>query len=61
MRHTEKDASQVLRELRADHSEGDYLELVWLQRYPKAPTRSSPGWPYRRAGEMPHQMIRVVR
>jgi len=61
MRHIEKDASQVLRELRADHSEGDYLELVWLQRYPKAPTRSSPGWPYRRAGEAPTKHIRIVK
>jgi hypothetical protein len=61
MTHTEKDAVQILRELRADNSEGDFVELLWLQRYPKPSPKSSPGWPFRRAGEAPAKHIRIVK
>lgn len=61
MRHSEKDAVQVLRELRADHTEGEYVELIWAQRYPKASLKSSPGWPYRGLCDEPVKTIRVVK
>ena len=61
MTHTEKDAARILRELRADKSEADFVELLWLQRYPKPSPKSSPGWPFRRSGEAPTKHIRVVK
>lgn len=61
MRHNEKDAVEVLRELRSGHTQDDYIELMWLQRYPKAPARSNPGWPYRNASELPTKHMRIVK
>ncbi len=61
MRHPERDAVQVLRELRADHTEAEYVELMWAQRYPKAFPKSSPGWPFRGLCEAPIRAIRVVK
>jgi hypothetical protein len=61
MRHSERDAAQVLRELRADHSEAEYVELMWAQRYPKAFPKSSPGWPFRGAAEAYTKHIRIVK
>jgi hypothetical protein len=61
MRHSERDAVQVLRELRADHSEAEYVELMWAQRYPKAFPKSSPGWPFRGAAEAYTKHIRIVK
>jgi hypothetical protein len=52
---------QVLRELRADHTEAEYVELMWAQRYPKAFPKSSPGWPFRGLCEAPIRAIRVVK
>lgn len=61
MRHSEKDAAQVLRELRADHSEAEYVELIWAQRYPKPFPKSSPGWPFKGLCNEPIKTIRVVK
>jgi hypothetical protein len=52
---------QVLRELRADHTEAEYVELMWAQRYPKAFPKSSPGWPFRGADEASTKHIRIVK
>jgi len=61
MRHFDKDARQILQELRADSSESEYLDLIWLQRYPQPFPKSSNGWPYRQHGETPAKNIRVVK
>jgi len=55
------DAARVLGELRADHTEAEYINLVWAQRYPNPSPKSSPGWPYRGLCEAPIKRIRVVK
>lgn len=61
MTHFDKDAAQVLRELRADHTEAEYVDVIWAQRYPKPFPKSSPGWPYRGLCDAPAKLIRVVK
>lgn len=45
MKHFDKDARQILQEIRADSTEAEYLDLIWLQRYPQPFPKSSNGWP----------------
>ena len=61
MRHFDRDAREILREIRADLTEAEFVEMQWGQRYPKPSPRSGNGWPFRRASETPIRAIRVVK
>jgi len=61
MRHFDRDAREILREIRADLTEAEFVEMQWGQRYPKPSPRSSNGWPFRQASETPVKTIRMVK
>ena len=61
MKHFDRDARDILREIRADLTEVEFVEMQWGQRYPKPSPRSSNGWPFRCASETPARAIRVVK
>ena len=61
MRHFDRDAREILADLRGANTEEAYADLMWGLRYPKPSPRSGNGWPFRRAGETPARTMRVVK
>lgn len=62
MKHFDKDARQILTELRADKTEAEFIDLMWEQRYPKgAFPKSGNGWPYGSTSENTGRKVRLVK
>lgn len=61
MRHFDRDAREILADLQGANPQEAFVELMWSLRYPKPSPKSSNGWPFRRASEMPAKAIRVVK
>jgi hypothetical protein len=61
VRHFDRDAREILADLRGANTEEAYVDLMWGLRYPKPSPKSSNGWPFRCASETPTRAIRVVK
>lgn len=60
MKYLDEDARRILSELRGSCT-GSYADLIWALRCPGPQPKSSNGWPFRPASEIPVKAIRVVR